>query len=78
MTDAHEARISILESKIDIMQETIERIEKKLDGISEKQMDFEINYRVAHGIGKLLIAVVVTLGGWLSWDTIVDFMHPKH
>lgn len=78
MPTEHEARISILEAKIDTMQETIERIEKKLDGISQKQMDFEINYRVAHGIGKLLVAMVVTLGGWLSWDTIVDFLHPKH
>lgn len=74
----HETRISVLEAKLDTMQESMERIEQKLDGISMKQMDFEVNYRVAHGIGKLLLAVVVTLGGWLSWDTIVAFIHPKH
>lgn len=78
MMSEHETRISILEAKLDTMQEAIERIEHKLDGISLKQMDFEVDYRVARGVGRLLVAAVVTLGGWLSWDSIVAFIHPKH
>jgi hypothetical protein len=74
----HETRISVLETKIDTLTEAIERIEQKLDSISLKQMDFEVDYRVARGVGRLLVAAVVTLGGWLSWDTIVAFLHPKH
>lgn len=76
--EQHETRISILESKLDTLTETVERIEQKLDVISRRQMDFEVDYRVARGVGRLLVAAVVTLGGWLSWDTIVDFLHPKH
>lgn len=78
----HEARISVLETKLDALSESMERIEHKLDAISRKQMDFEINYRVAHMVAKMLIAVIVTMGGWLSWDTISSFLHhvtePKH
>lgn len=78
----HEARISVLETKLDALTETMERIEQKLDSISRKQMDFEVNYRVFHMVGRMLIAAIVTLGGWLSWDTISGFLHhitePKH
>lgn len=78
----HEARISVLETKLDALGESIERIEHKLDAISRKQTEFEVNYRVAHMVAKMLVAAIVTLGGWLSWDTISGFLHqvtaPKH
>mgnify|MGYP002147730445 FL=1 len=78
----HEARISVLETKLDALTETMERIEQKLDSISRKQMDFEVNYRVFHMVGRILIAIIVTLGGWLSWDTISSLLHsltaPRH
>ena len=71
-----------METKLDALTETMERIEQKLDSISRKQMDFEVNYRVFHMVGRMLIAAIVTLGGWLSWDTISGFLHhitePKH
>lgn len=75
MTDGHSERIAILETKLDGMQRTLTEIDDKLDKIGHRQMEIDLTAKVAYNTGKVVLAVLTTMVGWLNWDQIVAWVH---
>lgn len=75
MTDGHSERIAILETKLDGMQRTLTEIDDKLDKIGHRQMEIDLTAKVAYNTGKVVLAALTTMVGWLNWDQIVAWVH---
>lgn len=75
MTDGHSERIAILETKLDGMQRTLTEIDDKLDKIGHRQLEIDLTAKVAYNTGKVVLAVLTTMVGWLNWDQIVAWVH---
>lgn len=73
--DGHSERIAILETKLDGMQRTLTEIDDKLDKIGHRQMEIDLTAKVAYNTGKVVLAVLTTMVGWLNWDQIVAWVH---
>lgn len=77
-----DTRITVLETKLDALWDAVERIEGKLDEISKRQMEIDVHAKIAYNMGKMIIAVLTTVFGWLHWDTFLEFLQavtrPKH
>ena len=73
--EGHSERIAILEPKLDGMQRTLTEIDDKLDKIGHRQMEIDLTAKVAYNTGKVVLAVLTTMVGWLNWDQIVAWVH---
>lgn len=73
--EGHSERIAILETKLDGMQRTLTEIDEKLDKIGHRQMEIDLTAKVAYNTGKVVLAALTTMVGWLNWDQIVAWVH---
>lgn len=77
--DTHDARIAVLESKLDGLKDGQEQIVEKLDEIAEKQLQIDVTARVAYNAGKWILGISTGILSWLNWDALLSLFHPpKH
>jgi chromosome segregation ATPase len=77
--DSHDARIAVLESKLDGLKEGQEQIVEKLEEIAEKQLQIDVTAKIAYNTGKWILGISTGILSWLNWDALIALFHPpKH
>ena len=79
MTESHDARIAVLESKLDGLKEGQQQIQEKLEEIAEKQLQIDVTAKIAYSTGKWLLGITTGIFGWMNWESLLALFHPpKH
>jgi hypothetical protein len=65
-------RIAVLETQVAELHNTVLRIEEKLDILLNESVQFKQSFSIASWLTKGVFVTIVTIGGWLNWDAIIQ------